>query len=212
MYTEVEEFLKAKKTFRVQVTPKQSREVQKLCFKYGVLWEGNRKIIQFTMLDWLFIGKFIVGGYYDHYMYKGYHKIELKEKDTAMQVNTVMVKEKIIGLINAFDTGVEFEVGYKGNWTTLKKDIDIKEFMSYLRDYEVRIKVKPEYVPWNTIEEVIPHMSKVFVSKKGSSYVGVITYAEGNTREGLIIQGWTAKKFFENNEFLDGTPCGKLKQ
>lgn len=211
MYTEVEEYLKAGKPFRVQVTPEQSKELQKLCFKYEIPWDDNEKIIQLTERNWLFIDNCIQAGYYDDILfYKKYYKIKLKEKDTVMQVNTTMTKEKITELLNAFGRDIEFEVKLEDNWSTLEKGINLREFMAYLRDYEVRTKVKHEYVPWETVEEVLPHMGKVIKRKDYHFYETI--YFMGSTSDGLTIQGWTAKKFFETYKFADGTPCGKLKQ
>lgn len=206
MYTEVEEYLKAGKPFRVQVTPEQSKEVQKLCFKYGVAWKNNRETILYLSKPWLYIEDNLLfwASTWDNPRYHNHPEIKLKEKDTTM------TKEKITELLNAFGTGIEFEVKLEDNWSTLEKDINLREFMAYLRDYEVRIKAKPEYVPWETVEEVLPHMGKVIKRKDILFYETI--YFMGPTSDGLTIQGWSAKKFFETYKFVDGAPCGKLKQ
>lgn len=125
-----------------------------------------------------------------------------------------MTHDEIIIVLQAHKEGKPIEwLSKKSKWESCEQ-VSLEAILHDIINNEINYRVapeppKPEYVPWNTIEEVIPHMSKVFVSKKDRSYVGVITYANGNNREILVIQGGRAKDFFENYEFLDGTPCGK---
>lgn len=56
MYAEVEKYLKAKKPFKLQVTPWQSEEIQTLCFKYGVKWVFDGTTLSHLNKPWLYIG------------------------------------------------------------------------------------------------------------------------------------------------------------
>lgn len=122
----------------------------------------------------------------------------------------MMTHDEIITVLQAHKEGKPlecFSVMYR--WEP-SEQLSLEAILHDITNNETsyRIAPNPEYVPWNTIEEVIPHMGKVIKSKDDLYYDTI--YFMRITSEGLTVQGRTAKKFFENYEFIDGTPCGKL--
>lgn len=109
----------------------------------------------------------------------------------------------MIEVMQAFENGAEIECAL--NCYVNKKWDDTKNPKWDWRDYDYRVKGTSEYIPftfedWEVIiNEIVKHKTKPIIEKLTSfcdESVNAIFYNE-------LLEEFT---------FLDGSPCGKLKQ
>lgn len=79
----------------------------------------------------------------------------------------------------------------------------------WLEHYEYRIKTQPEYVPFD-FSDAEKLIGKAVVFKSDGNIYQII--AVNKTHCAVCTEGWEYKMLLESFTFLDGTPCGKLKQ
>ncbi len=77
-------------------------------------------------------------------------------------------------------------------------------------NYQYRVKPEPKYVPYDSVSEV--ERNKWVRKKDGPNVLRVISAINTYTNEVYVtVYRWcTIKEFFEEFEYEDGTPCGKL--
>lgn len=107
-------------------------------------------------------------------------------------------------LIEAWANGEEIEY-----YTYLSGKWEQASIPSWYLDVEYRIKPKPEYVPFDFSDA---EMVVGKVIKNNSNTLKFLVYGAEN--EGVLIDNRSLcyKALLNNYKFLDGSPCGKLKQ
>lgn len=117
--------------------------------------------------------------------------------------------EKHWEVIQAFKEGKTIQCKYtNGNWI----DVETPAF-DITTNY--RIKPSPEYIPFDfsDVEKLIGRIVKGIAeySNPNMNHL-VVTCAEDYLWLGASSSGITYKEFFKTFTFLDGLPCGKLKE
>lgn len=107
--------------------------------------------------------------------------------------------EEMIAVMQAYVDGKEIELFNSKTWEHI-----IDPAWNW-RNNDYRVKETPEYVPF-TFEDAEFLIGKVVKHKK-DKWVELITYC--NENETAICP---YEHLLDNYTFLDGTPCGKLKQ
>lgn len=125
----------------------------------------------------------------------------------------MMTHDEIIAVVQAHKDGKKIEIynPISESWYILNWN-DIESIISGISNgTNYRIAPEPpksQYVPFESMEEFMPHRDKWFKIKNRASVDRIIFY--GN--DGLFTHGeyrsW--KEVFENITFEDDTPCGKL--
>lgn len=113
------------------------------------------------------------------------------------------IKNKHQEIIDAYDKGgVEVEFKTKdGEWM-------VTYYPSWIESYEYRIKTK-EYIPFDfsDAEQLVGKLVKV----KGGDSIYIILFCT-NFDVGVGTRRESYFNLFDKCTFLDGTPCGKLKE
>lgn len=108
--------------------------------------------------------------------------------------------KEMIAVMQAYVDGKEIEIlNSMGNWITVIEPFWNWQIINY------RVKETPEYVPF-TFEDAEFLIGKVVKHKK-DKLVELITYFSEN--ETAICP---YEHLLDNYTFIDGSPCGKLKQ
>jgi hypothetical protein len=116
----------------------------------------------------------------------------------------MMTHDEMIEVIQAHKDGKRIEFWDEG-WIAV--DAPVWAF-SYIKYRVAPEPPKPEYVPWETIEDVIPHYGRHVKRKDGTSYSSILLVTKET--EQLCINRVGASIVFQDYIFSDGTPCGKL--
>ena len=108
--------------------------------------------------------------------------------------------KEMIAIMQAFTDGKEIEYSFiNGSW------YDDKNPCWNWVDYNYRVKHTPEYVPF-TFEDAEFLIGKT-VRCKSQDYVALIISV---TKDGTSVDDF--KPLLDDFAFLDGSPCGKLKE
>ena len=108
--------------------------------------------------------------------------------------------KEMIAVMQAYADGKGIEYSFiKDSW------YDDKNPCWNLVDYNYRVKEAPEYIPF-TFEDAEFLIGKIVSSKKKQYKVMIF---ECNKKS---VQHYTYEELLNNWTFLDGSPCGKLKQ
>lgn len=120
-----------------------------------------------------------------------------------------MTTEEKIAVMQAFCEGKTIQMYY--NSLDVWKDYTSGEPLWNWRDQNYRIKQKPKYISFD-FSDAESLIGKVIKSKNSKNIFLITGY---DVSENYFIVGNTTQNFktlFENCEFLDGSPCGKLNQ
>ena len=125
----------------------------------------------------------------------------------------MMTHEEIIAVLQAHKEGKPIEwLSAMDKWVP-SEQVPLESILHDITNNEVSFRIaaehpKPQYVPFESMEEFMPHGDK-WIRVKGYSELARIILMDN---EGLHIDGsyhgW--KSAFVCLEFADGTPCGKL--
>lgn len=123
----------------------------------------------------------------------------------------MMTHDEIITVLQVHKEGKPIEwFSAMDKWEPCCEQVPLKSILHDIINNEAsyRIAPKPEYVPFESMEDFMPHGDK-WIRVKGYSELSRIILMDN---EGLYIDGsyhgW--KSAFVCLEFADGTPCGKL--
>lgn len=125
----------------------------------------------------------------------------------------MMTHDKVIEVIQAHKEGKPIEwLSKKSKWESCEQ-VSLEIILHNIINNEINYRIapeppKPEYVPFESMEEFMPHCDK-WVRVKGQSELSRVILLNNN---GLHIDGsyYDWKRAFNYLEFSDGTPCGKL--
>ena len=125
--------------------------------------------------------------------------------------------KEIIEIIQAYEKGAQIQekeivddVEYYAKWE------DVENPLWNFENYDYRVKSKPKYVPFETVEELLEAQKKhgVYIKRIEDDvlfdiYVNyysdhiLLEDSKGNIENTLL------SILYENYKFFDGTPCGK---
>lgn len=124
-----------------------------------------------------------------------------------------MTHDEIIAVIQAHKEGKPIEwLSKKSKWKSCEQ-VSLEIILHNIINNEINYRIapeppKPEYVPFESMEEFMPHRNKWFKLKAKTIIMQITGIGDNGIMIGVEYFSW--ENAFLTLTFEDGTPCGKL--